>query len=128
MNVDIFLMLKENVNVKEIQDIINANFKDIEVDIWTELNVLQLELKDKTYIDLVEMINDDAFDTKDNEYFQSRGFKSVYCITHTQENLQIVLDIIKLLIEKYDGILANDTDDFEPIFDKTTLNNFNYNL
>lgn len=128
MSLDVFLMLKENVKVKEIQDIINANFEDIEIDIWTELNVMQLELKDKTCIDLVEMINDDAFDTKDKEYFQSRDFKSVYCITHKRENLETILDIAKLLIERYDGILANDSDDFEPVFDKTTLNNFNYNL
>lgn len=128
MSLDVFLMLKENVKVKEIKDTIVANFEDIEVDIWSELNVIQLELKDKTYIDLVEMINDDAFDAKDKEYFQSRDFKSVYCITHESEDLKVMLDIAKLLIEKYDGILANDTDDFEPTFNKLTLNNFNYNL
>lgn len=115
MSVDIFLMLKENVNVKELQNIIIEKFKDIENDIWSELNVMQLELKDGNFIDWAEMKDESAFDANDKKYIEDKGFQSVYCITYEPENLDIVLEIIKIIFENHNGILASDTDDFEPI-------------
>jgi hypothetical protein len=125
---DVFLMLKENIAVKQLEEIINNEFSDIETEVWPELNVMQLGLADEKYIDFIEMIDDEAFTVEDREYINSKGYKCVYCITHEADDSKTMINVVKAIFEKFDGIVGNDTDDFEPTFDKETINNFNYNL
>lgn len=120
--IEIYLMLKDIVSAKQLQTIVEDNFEQIETDIWSEANIMELELSDKTTIDFVsidnfEMNNEDKF------YFEQNNFKSIYCISYDKEDETTVIETLKLILNKYDGVIGNDTDSFEPIFDKNNIDN-----
>lgn len=125
---DVFLMLKERISVKQLEEIINNHFKEIETEVWPELNVMQLGLQEEKYIDFIEMKDDEAFSDEDRQYIDSKGYQCVYCISHEADELKVVTDVVKAILESFEGVIGNDTDDFEPTFDKDTIANFNYNL
>ncbi len=118
--IDLYLMLKKTVNVKQLQTIIKNSFKQIQSDIWTEINIMELDIGKNT-IDFIN-INNCEIDDKDTLYFKENNFKSVYCISYEKENEQTLINILKTIFNEYDGIIGSDTDSFEPIFDKDTLN------
>jgi len=126
-SLDVFLILKQKVNVIEIQDLINDNFKEINTEIWPDLNIMELQLSSENTMDWIEVSESDVFDEDDKKLIGSYGAKSVYCITVEADDTNVLVNIVKLLLEKYDGVLGNDTDDFKPIFDKSNIESFNYN-
>ena len=126
-SLDVFLMLKEKVTVVEIQNLINENFKEIDTEIWPDLNIMELQLKSENTMDWIEVSESDVFDEEDKKLINSYGTKAVYCITVEADDTEILVEISKALLEKYDGVLGNDTDDFKPVFDKNNIENFNYN-
>lgn len=120
--IEIYLMLKDIVSAKQLQTIVENNFEQIETDIWSEANIMELELSDKTTIDFVSIDNFEMND-EDKFYFEQNNFKSVYCISYDKEDETIVIKALKLILNKYDGVIGNDTDSFEPIFDKSNIDN-----
>lgn len=120
--IEIYLMLKDIVSAKQLQTIVEDNFEQIETDIWSEANIMELELSDKTTIDFVSIDNFEMND-EDKFYFEQNNFKSVYCISYDKEDETIVIKALKLILNKYDGVIGNDTDSFEPIFDKNNIDN-----
>lgn len=120
--IEIYLMLKDIVSAKQLQTIVEDNFEQIETDIWSEANIMELELSDKTTIDFVSIDNFEMND-EDKFYFEQNNFKSVYCISYDKEDETIVIKALKLILNKYDGVIGNDTDSFEPIFDKSNIDN-----
>lgn len=120
--IDIYLMLKDAVNVKQLQTVVEDNFEQIETDIWSEANIMELELSDKTTIDFVSIDNFEMND-EDKFYFEQNNFNSVYCISYNKEDETTVIEALKFILNKYDGVIGNDTDSFEPIFDKNSIDN-----
>lgn len=114
----LFLMLNQKITAKEIEKIINSKFKNFRTDTWAELDILEIEIKNDQIIDFVEAENDETIDCDDKKLFESKGFKSVYCISYEDSNKDIVTKIIKEILSLYDGVVGSDTDDFEPILDK----------
>lgn len=126
-SLDVFLILKEKVSVVELQDLINKNFKEIETEIWPDLNIMELQLISDNTMDWIEVSESDVFDDEDKKIINSYGAKSVFCITVEADDTEVLISVVKVIMEKYDGILGNDTDDFKPLFDKSNIDNFNYN-
>lgn len=120
--IEIYLMLKDIVSAKQLQTIVEDNFEQIETDIWLEANIMELELSDKTTIDFVNIDNFEMND-EDKFYFEQNNFKSIYCISYDKEDETTVIETLKLILNKYDGVIGNDTDSFEPIFDKNNIDN-----
>lgn len=120
--IEIYLMLKDIVSAKQLQTIVEDNFEQIETDIWSEANIMELELSDKTTIDFVSIDNFEMND-EDKFYFEQNNFKSIYCISYDKEDETILIKALKLILNKYDGVVGNDTDNFEPIFDKSNIDN-----
>lgn len=120
--IEIYLMLKDIVSAKQLQTIVEDNFEQIETDIWSEANIMELELSDKTTIDFVSIDNFEMND-EDKFYFEQNNFKSIYCISYDKEDETTVIETLKLILNKYDGVIGNDTDSFEPIFDKNNIDN-----
>lgn len=120
--IEIYLMLKDIVSAKQLQTIVEDNFEQIETDIWSEANIMELELSDKTTIDFVSIDNFEMND-EDKFYFEQNNFKSIYCISYDKEDEITVIETLKLILNKYDGVIGNDTDSFEPIFDKNNIDN-----
>lgn len=118
--IDLYLMLKKAVSVKQLQTIIKNNFKHIQSDVWTEINIMELDIG-KNKIDFISIDNCEI-DDEDKLYFKKNSFESVYCISYEKENEQTLINILKTIFNEYDGIIGSDTDNFEPIFDKNTLN------
>jgi len=118
--IDLYLMLKKDLNVKQLQTIIKNNFKQIQSDIWTEINIMELDIGKNT-IDFINIDNCEI-DDEDKLYFKENNFESVYCISYEKEDEQTLINILKAIFNEYDGIIGSDTDNFEPIFDKDTLN------
>ena len=126
-SLDVFLILKEKVSVVELQDLINESFKEIETEIWPDLNIMELQLKSDNTMDWIEVSESDVFDDEDKKIINSYDAKAVFCITVDADDTEVLVSVVKAILEKYDGVLGNDTDDFKPMFDKSNIENFNYN-
>lgn len=120
MDNDIFLLLKQKLDIKKIQDILNDKYKNN--DIWTEINTMQIEIDNKQFVDFVEY--SDYLDESDKSFLNDNNFNSIYCISYNTDYELIVINMIKSIFEKYEGALGNDTDDFQPLYDKNSLDKF----
>lgn len=126
MSENAVLLLKSDVKVKDIQNIVNENFKNIETDVWTDLSIIEIALDSGSCIDIEEIVFEDL-DESDKIYCQNEQIKIMYYIDYEKEDLNTILEIVKLILDRYDGLLGNDTENFEPVFSKDELGEFKIN-
>lgn len=110
---DWFYMSPHQINAKMISDLLNG-IGSMEVELWEEMNILQIILKDNKCIDF-EPIPQPFKDSADAAFVKENNINTVFAITIDEDTFVLLKSIIKAVIEKWDGFLCSDSQDFKPI-------------
>lgn len=111
-----FYMTPANVNASMIAELAKElNFGEIEL--WDELNILEITHSDKSSIDF-EPQRYDFQDEEDVAFVNERGIKTIFAVTLSQCTIEDVKPFIQNLIQKWEGVFCADTLDFSPRIEK----------
>lgn len=112
--VDLLYMTPLEVHSKDLSLLFGKN-TDIEVQLWEEFHVLELELPTKNTVDL-ENIEVQFKDPSDASFVKNRNIKTIYAIHLCEEDLETFVNYFEPIIEQYQGFLCADSDDFNPVY------------
>lgn len=104
-------MLPETITAKELAD--KLAFMEREtIEVWTEVNLLELTLEKGTLT--FEDMMEDLSGAEDVALLEELKVKQVYACDYEASDAENVQKIMQCLIEAVGGILASDTENFEP--------------
>ncbi len=116
---DWFYMTPNEVTAKMISDLIKLQ-NGITVDLWEEMNILQLELSNRITVDF-EPIIINFKDPSDAAFVRNRKIKTIFEVTMEEAALSEMKEVLRMIFDAWDGFLCADTDDFKPIYRKEDL-------
>ena len=110
---DLFYMTPTEVGAKDIADMLQPK-KDLVIELWPEMNVLELELPNRNTVDF-EPLAVDFKDASDLAFVKNRKIRTIFGINLAEEDLGKVKSLFELIIEHFSGFLCTDSMDFQPI-------------
>ncbi len=110
---DLLYMTASVVNAKDIAGLLQKQ-RDLRIELWPEMNVLELELSNRNIVDF-EPLEVDFKDPSDLAFVKNRGIKTIFCLNPAAEDLDRVKGIFEQIIEQFSGFLCTDSADFQPI-------------
>lgn len=117
---DWFYMTPSEINAKSIAQLIEAECHT-PVDLWEEMNILQIELSNKETVDF-ESMSIDFNDESDIAFIKNRNIKTIFAVYIASGTLDDELkSILKVMFNQWNGFLCADSQDFKPIFSLSDL-------
>lgn len=89
------------------------------VEIWTELNLLELTLENGTLT--FEDMMPQMIGKEDEALLKELKVNQVYACDYEAGDKQVVQKIVSFLQDKFGGFFASDTEDFKPFLNKEEL-------
>lgn len=117
-SIDLLYMTPNLVNARDLADILKSS-NTLEVDLWEEMNVLEVTLPNKNPVDF-EPIDVNFKDPSDAAFVRNRNIKTIYAIQLKEEDLPLMIPYFETLIQHYTGFICGDTPDFKPIYAGTS--------
>ena len=110
-----FYMTPENVSARMIADILKVN-GFMEIELWEEMNILQLELPEQKTIDF-EPVGYSFKDPSDAAFIKNRNIETIFAVTLEEETFEYFKPVLKIIFNEWSGFLCADSEDFKPIID-----------
>lgn len=112
---DWFYMCPAEINVEMIDELVKEmNFCETEV--WKEMDILEMTISDKASVDF-ELVRYEFKDESDKAFLEARGIKTIYSVTFSNCDIDILKPFIDKLLMKWEGVFCADTFDFNPRFE-----------
>lgn len=110
-----FYMSPFEINASMIAEL-SKEVKFGDAELWSELNVLELNLAEKSGADFALLIN--SFEDEcDMDFIVEREIKSIFAVTFNNCTLEDFKPFVQHLLDKWEGIFCADTFDFNPRFE-----------
>lgn len=105
-------LLPEKHTAEELAQVLtDAGFDKKKVEIWKEINLLELTLeKGSVYVEDFE----ESLRKEDEDSLSGLGMQQVYSVTYPAEEAKSVKEIMQKWQASFDGKLGSDTEDFAP--------------
>jgi hypothetical protein len=111
---DLFYMTPSDVNAKDIADLFQDT-KDLNVQLWEEMNVLELELANQNSIDF-EPMEPSFKDPSDSAFIKNRNIRTIFAINLCEADLNTMIPYFEQLVSRFSGFVCADSADFTPIY------------
>ncbi|MFU2421933.1 MAG: hypothetical protein ACM677_03210 [Bacteroides sp.] len=108
-----FLYLLPDTHMAEelAQVLTDAGFDKKKVEIWKEINLLELTLENgSVYVEDFE----ESLRKEDEDTLSRLGMQQVYSVTYPAEEAKSVREIMQKWMASFGGKLGSDTEDFAP--------------
>lgn len=100
------------------QVLTDAGFDRKKVEIWKEINLLELTLENgSVYVEDFE----ESLRKEDEDTLSGLGMQQVYSVTYPAEDAAKVKDIVQKWLAAFGGKLGSDTEDFAPFLTVSEL-------
>ena len=105
-------LLPEKHTAEELAQVLtDAGFDKKKVEIWKEINLLELTLENgSVYVEDFE----ESLRKEDEDTLSGLGMQKVYSVTYPAEEAKSVKEIMQKWQASFDGKLGSDTEDFAP--------------
>lgn len=105
-------LLPEKHTAEELAQVLtDAGFDRKKVEIWKEINLLELTLENgSVYVEDFE----ESLRKEDEDTLSGLGMQQVYSVTYPAEEAKSVKEIMKKWQSSFEGKLGSDTEDFAP--------------
>lgn len=105
-------LLPEKHTAEELAQVLTvAGFDKKKVEIWKEINLLELTLENgSVYVEDFE----ESLRKEDEDTLSGLGMQQVYSVTYPAEEAKSVKEIMRKWQASFDGKLGSDTEDFAP--------------
>ncbi len=108
-----YIMFEEIVSAKMIAEQLEE-LGYTEIDVWSEINILELELAPKVTMDFEPM--EPFEEPSDVSFINENKIKTVYALTLSNGLEAAEKKAIRGILEKFNGLVCGDSDDFSPIY------------
>ena len=105
------IMSRKEITVADIKDIVGD---DYDIEIWTEVGVLEIAIGEKSSVD-IEAFDADPRDEYSCDYIAKNGIKELFYVSFRPEDYDAAEKIMKKIAAGIDGFVCGDTDDFTPV-------------
>lgn len=85
-----------------------------EIDVWSDINILTLELEPKVSLDLEPMEPFD--DPSDVAFVNENKIQTIYALTLSNGLGKAEKKVVHEILEKWNGLVCGDSEDFTPIY------------
>ncbi len=105
-------LLPEKHTAEELAQVLtDAGFDRKKVEIWKEINLLELTLENgSVYVEDFE----ESLRKEDEDTLSGLGMQQVYSVTYPAEEAKSIKEIMQKWQASFDGKLGSDTEDFAP--------------
>lgn len=104
-------LLPEKHTAEELAQVLtDAGFDKKKVEIWKEINLLELTLNGSVYVEDFE----ESLRKEDEDTLSGLGMQQVYSVTYPAEEAKSVKEIMQKWMASFGGKLGSDTEDFAP--------------
>ncbi len=105
-------LLPEKHTAEELAQVLtDAGFDKKKVEIWKEINLLELTLENgSVYVEDFE----ESLRKEDENTLSGLGMQQVYLVTYPAEEAKSVKEIMQKWMASFGGKLGSDTEDFAP--------------
>ena len=105
-------LLPEKHTAEELAQVLtDTGFDKKKVEIWKEINLLELTLENgSVYVEDFE----ESLRKEDEDTLSGLGMQQVYSVTYPAEEAKSVKEIMQKWQSSFDGKLGSDTEDFAP--------------
>lgn len=105
-------LLPEKHMVEELAQVLtDTGFDKKKVEIWKEINLLELTLENgSVYVEDFE----ESLRKEDEDTLSGLGMQQVYSVTYPAEEAKSVKEIMQKWMASFGGKLGSDTEDFAP--------------
>lgn len=107
----LYLLPEKHTAGELAQVLTDAGFDKKKVEIWKEINLLELTLENgSVYVEDFE----ESLRKEDEDTLSNLGMQQVYSVTYPAEEAKSVKEIMQKWQASFDGKLGSDTEDFAP--------------
>lgn len=112
--IDLLYMTSCEITAKDISDLLK-DLTDLKLELWDEMNVLELELNNQDTVDFEPM--DIHFkNPSDSAFVKNRNIKTIFAVSIYEEDIETVKSIFEKIIDQFSGFLCSDSEDFSPFY------------
>lgn len=109
---DWFYINSKQISVKDISAVFDSS--QVQIEIWEEAGVLELDFPDKTHMDFEE--TEPKFkDQAGNDFLEKHQAKSLFYVTFEGTSMDSIRKYMLQIIKTHGGIFCADTEDFNPL-------------
>ena len=107
----LYLLPEKHMAEELAQVLTDAGFDKKKVEIWKEINLLELTLENgSVYVEDFE----ESLRREDEDTLSGLGMQQVYSVTYPAEEAKSVREIMQKWMASFGGKLGSDTEDFAP--------------
>lgn len=107
----LYLLPEKHMAEELAQVLTDAGFDKKKVEIWKEINLLELTLENgSVYVEDFE----ESLRKEDEDTLSGLGMQQVYSVTYPAEEAKSVKEIMQKWMASFGGKLGSDTEDFAP--------------
>ena len=107
----LYLLPEKHMAEELAQVLTDMGFDKKKVEIWKEINLLELTLKNgSVYVEDFE----ESLRKEDEDTLSGLGMQQVYSVTYPAEEAKSVREIMQKWMASFGGKLGSDTEDFAP--------------
>lgn len=110
-NMDLLYMTTAEIRAKDMANLFQENEK-CKVELWDEMNVLELELPNTNYVDFESL----EVNFSDLALLENMNIQTAFAIRLKEEDYSTALPYFKQIQEAFGGFICADTEDFSPIY------------
>jgi len=112
-----YYMIPTKTDVKALEQVLTADKLKVEqVEIWTELDLMEVVLADDSLI--FQNARDCFEDEEDLDFIKKHQIQTIYQLGFSEKDIDAAGEVLQYLIDEVGGMVCSDSDDFEPIYDK----------
>jgi hypothetical protein len=111
---ELFYMTPSEVTAKDIALLFKEG-KGIKVELWEEMNVLELELANQNTVDF-EPLDAHFKDPSDAAFIKNRNIHTLFAVSLNENDFAAVKPYFEQLIGQFKGFLCSDSADFNPVY------------
>jgi hypothetical protein len=115
---ELLYMTPEEVTAQELAALFQE-MRTITVELWAEMNVMELELANENTIDF-EPVDPIFKDPSDAAFVKNRSIKTIYAINLCEDDVKAATEYFELIVNRYSGFVCADTEDFSPVYAGTS--------
>lgn len=112
--IDLLYMTSCEVTAKDLSEILK-DIKDLKLELWEDMNVLELELNNQDTVDF-EPLDVHFKNPSDAAFVKNRNIITIFTVSTFEEDIETVKSIFEKIIAQLSGFLCSDSEDFSPFY------------
>lgn len=113
-DMDLLYLTSAKIRAYDIANLFHEN-TECKVELWDEMNVLELELPNSNYVDF-EPLDMDLSNSSDMTLLENRDIHTIFAIHLKEEDYVAALPYFEKIHDAFGGFICADAEDLKPVY------------